>query len=63
MIEQELQQAIAQALDKLYAINAVPEDVVLQTTKKEFEGDYTVVVFPYVKQARKSPDMVANELG
>ena len=63
MIEQELQQAVAQALDRLYAINAAPESVVLQTTKKEFEGDYTIVVFPYVKQARKSPEQVANELG
>ena len=35
----------------------------LQKTKKEFEGDYTIVVFPYVKQARKSPEAVANELG
>ena len=35
----------------------------LPATKKEFEGDYTVVVFPYVKQARKSPEQVGNELG
>ena len=35
----------------------------LQKTKKEFEGDYTIVVFPFVKQARKSPEAVASELG
>ncbi len=63
MIENKLQQAIAAALKNLYNIEATPESVVLQTTKKEFSGDYTVVVFPYVKQARKSPEMVANELG
>ena len=63
MIEQNLQKAVSSALKSLYNIDAVPESVVLQTTKKEFAGDYTVVVFPYVKQARKSPEMVANELG
>lgn len=63
MIENKLQQAVSSALQRLYSIDAAPETVVLQSTKKEFEGDYTVVVFPWVKQARKSPEMVANELG
>jgi len=63
MIENKLQQAVASALKNLYGIDATPESVVLQTTKKEFTGDYTIVVFPYVKQARKSPEMVANDLG
>ena len=63
MIDNTLQQAISTALNKLYGIEAAPESVVLQKTKKEFSGDYTVVVFPYVKQARKSPEAVANELG
>ena len=62
MIEQNLQQAVSSALKSLYSIDAAPETVVLQTTKKEFQGDYTVVVFPYVKQARKSPEQLANEL-
>lgn len=63
MIENKLQQAVSSALQRLYSIDAAPETVVLQSTKKEFEGYYTVVVFPWVKQARKSPEMVANELG
>ena len=63
MIENNLQQAVASALKTLYGIEAAPDTVVLQATKKEFEGDYTVVVFPYVKQARKSPEQVGNELG
>ena len=63
MIENNLQQAVANALKSLYGIEAAPGTVVLQATKKEFEGDYTVVVFPYVKQARKSPEQVGNELG
>ena len=63
MIEKKLQQAVATALKNLYGIEAASESVTLQTTKKEFNGDYTVVVFPYVKQARKSPEQVGNDLG
>ena len=63
MIEQNLQQAVSAALQSLYSIDAAPDTVVLQTTKKEFQGDYTIVVFPYVKQARRSPEQLANELG
>lgn len=63
MIELQLQQAIAATLKDLYDIECSAENVVLQATKKEFVGDFTLVVFPYVKQARKSPEMVANEIG
>lgn len=63
MIEYKIQKAIAKALKDNYNIDASADSIVLQKTKKEFEGDYTIVVFPYVKQARKSPEMVANELG
>ena len=63
MIDKDLQNAVSEALKSLYNIDIAAEDVVLQKTKKEFEGDYTIVVFPYVKQARKSPEVVANELG
>ena len=58
-----LSQAVADALKKLYGIEADAKSIVLQDTRKEFKGDYTLVVFPYVKQARKSPEAVANEIG
>ncbi|MCR4815960.1 MAG: arginine--tRNA ligase [Bacteroidales bacterium] len=63
MIDSKLQQSVSDSLKKLYNIDVSADSVVLQKTKKEFSGDYTVVVFPYVKQAHKSPEMVANELG
>ncbi|MBO7201145.1 MAG: arginine--tRNA ligase [Bacteroidales bacterium] len=63
MIEYELQQSVSDALKQLYNHNVAPENIVLQKTKKEFEGDFTIVVFPYVKAAKKSPEAVANELG
>ncbi|MBR1517752.1 MAG: arginine--tRNA ligase [Bacteroidales bacterium] len=63
MIQQSLQKSISEALQELYGISASPEAIKIESTKKEFEGDYTLVVFPYVKQARKSPEAVANEIG
>ena len=58
-----LSQAVADALKSLYGIDADAKTIVLQDTRKEFKGDYTLVVFPYVKQARKAPEAVANEIG
>ncbi len=63
MIESVLKSAISKALFDLYKIEATPESVVLQNTKKEFEGDITVVTFAYVKQARKKPEELGQELG
>ncbi len=63
MIDNKIQQAVADALKKLYNIDNAIDNVVIQKTKKEFSGDYTIVVFPFVKQAHKSPEAVANELG
>ena len=58
-----LTQAISQALLALYGIEANNNSIVLQDTRKDFKGDYTLVVFPYVKQARKAPEAVAQEIG
>lgn len=63
MIETILQQTIAQTLHALYAIEVKADDITLQNTRKDFQGDFTLVVFPYVKQARKSPEATANEIG
>ena len=63
MIEAKLQQSLAECLHTLYNISVEPKNIVLQATKKEFVGDFTLVVFPFVKQARKSPEAVANEIG
>ena len=63
IITKVLQQAISDALKQLYGVDQQAESVVLQDTRKEFRGDYTLVVFPYVKQARKSPEVVAGEIG
>jgi arginyl-tRNA synthetase len=59
-IELSLKKAIKEALLSLYEIN---EEVVLQPTKKDFEGNYTYVVFPLVKSLRKNPAELGNAIG
>lgn len=56
----ELQERIAATLRELYDIEVQPE---LQATRKDFEGDLTLVVFPYLRQSRKGPEQTAQEIG
>lgn len=58
-IEIQLKSAIKQALSALFQVE---EEVVLQPTKSDFEGNYTYVVFPLVKQLRKNPADIANAI-
>ena len=60
-IQQTLQQELAKGLKVLFQIDVT--EIVLQETKKEFEGAYTLVVFPYTKQAGKAPAAIATDLG
>ena len=55
-----LEQNISKALHELYSVQVEPE---LQETRKEFDGDVTLVVFPFVRAAKKKPEEVAEELG
>ena len=62
-IEALISSAAQQAVKALYG-QEVPEKMVqLQKTRSEFEGNLTLVVFPFVKMARKSPEQTAGELG
>ena len=56
-------QAVSCAVKELYGVDTAPESIVPQATRKEFEGNMTVVVFPWVKAARKSPEQVGQEIG
>ena len=61
-IEQTILSAVTATVEKLYG----PLDglqLQLQKTRKEFTGDYTLVVFPLLKRSRKSPDATAAEIG
>ena len=62
-IEKIIQSAVAKAVESLYGIQADPSSIVPQATRKEFEGNMTIVVFPWVKAARKTPEAVGAEIG
>ena len=58
-----LKQSTANCLQQLYGVNIQPEQVLVNATKPEFEGDFTIVLFAFVKQLGKSPEVLGNELG
>lgn len=62
-IDSIIAQAVSKAVKELYGIDTPAETIVPQATRKEFEGNLTVVVFPWVKAARKAPDAVGQEIG
>ena len=62
-IQNLLREKAAQYVNELYKVEIIPSDIQLQQTRPEFEGDYTVVVFPLTKVSRKSPQETAEELG
>lgn len=62
-IDNIIAQAVAKALKELYNIDVDAAGIVPETTKKEFEGNLTIVVFPWVKAVRKAPAVVGKEIG
>ena len=58
-----IQDLVKSAVKELYGIEAADSMIQLQKTRPEFEGHITLVVFPFVKAARKAPAMVATEIG
>ena len=62
-IEDRIQASVIEGIKQLYG-QEVPEKMVqLQKTKKEFKGHLTLVVFPFLKMSRKSPELTAEEIG
>ncbi len=62
-IDQQLTQAVIDAVKALYGHDITEEQVTLQKTKKEFEGHLTLVVFPFLRISRKKPEDTASEIG
>ena len=58
--EEFILSVVKRATEELYGVS---DNIQIQKTRKEFEGDYTVVVFPLLKASRKSPEATAIELG
>jgi len=63
MIEQELEIELLEATKSLYGVEIDAKLIQLQKTRKEFEGDFTLVVFPLLRSSKKSPEKTAEEIG
>lgn len=63
MIENLLSAKTLEAIHILYGQTIESKLVSIQKTRKDFDGDYTIVVFPFLKISKKSPDATASELG
>ncbi len=62
-IEEKLSAVVKAAVSALYGIEADDKSVQLSATRKEFEGDLTLVVFPFLKASKKKPEETAQEIG
>ena len=62
-LEQQITSLVKAAVKALYDVDAADNQIQLQKTRPEFEGNITLVVFPFVKLARKAPAQVAAEIG
>ncbi len=63
MLLQLLSEVISQALDDLYHYKTSAKEVSIEPTAKNQKGDFTFVVFPYVKKLQQNPEKLGNEIG
>lgn len=63
VIEQQIASTIASGIKELYGTETDKAQIQLGKTKKEFKGHLTLVVFPFLKISRKSPEQTAQDLG
>ena len=62
-IEKEIKAGVAKAVKALYGVDVNEDSIQVSATKKEFEGNLTVVVFPFLKASRKGPEQTGSEIG
>src|SRR5215207_3659896 len=62
-IVQTIKEVSAQAITELYRKETSPDEILINQTKPEFEGDFTVVLFSLIKQLKRSPEELGRELG
>ncbi|MET0463147.1 MAG: arginine--tRNA ligase [Chitinophagaceae bacterium] len=62
-IVKQVKPLIVKALSDLYSYETAENELTINITKPEFEGDYTLVLFSFVKQLKKSPEALGKEIG
>lgn len=62
-IENIIHNAVSDALKELYDFEPAANAIQLQNTRKDFEGDITIVVFPFLRFSKKNPEATGQEIG
>ncbi len=62
-LQELLKKAASEAIQALYGANIDSENITVNYTRPDFEGELTVVVFPLLKTSRKSPEQTGNDIG
>jgi arginyl-tRNA synthetase len=62
-IAEQIRKASKKTLQELYSLTIDEKDIQINETKPEFEGDYTLVLFSFIKQLKKSPEQLGKEIG
>ncbi len=63
MIETNIRESALRALKEIYDADLIAGDIIIQKTRKEFKGDYTINVFPFLRITREKPDISAEKIG
>jgi len=62
-IAEQIRKASKKSLQELYSLTIDEKDIQINETKPEFEGDYTLVLFSFIKQLKRSPEQLGKEIG
>ncbi|MGZ3911959.1 MAG: arginine--tRNA ligase domain-containing protein, partial [Flavisolibacter sp.] len=62
-LTQQIKVAAAQVIKELYTVSLKANDILVNQTKPEFTGDYTIVLFSLIKQLKKNPETLGKEIG
>ena len=63
ILEHQIKKSVLLIVKELYLADLTIDIAQIQKTRKEFEGDFTLVVFPFVRYSKKTPDITAQEIG
>ncbi|MEE4256513.1 MAG: arginine--tRNA ligase [Bacteroidales bacterium] len=63
MIDTIIQESAAKAFRKVYSAEVESGDIIIQKTRRDFEGDFTINVFPFLKLTREKPEISAEKIG
>jgi arginyl-tRNA synthetase len=63
MITSIITAGVVKAVHELYQLEVLETSIPIDNTRKEFTGDYTIVVFPFTKASKKGPEQTADEIG